>query len=80
MKEAEFREAWLKHEFACFTFEYFFLYGEKWVSKNMIWLQWQFEREWKRKSEEEKEARLLEFIKAIKGENENDRRSESKEK
>lgn len=66
MKEAEFREAWLKHEFACFTFEYFFLYGEKWVSKNMVWLQWQFEREWKRKSEKEKEARLLKFIEAIK--------------
>ena len=70
MKEAEFREAWLKHEFACFTFEYFFLYGEKWVSNNMVWLRWQFEREWKRKSEEEKEARLLKFIEAIKGEEE----------
>ena len=66
MKETEFREAWLKHEFACFTFEYFFLYGEKWVSKNSVWLRWQFEREWKRKSEEEKEARLLKFIKEIK--------------
>ena len=68
MKEAEFRDAWLEYELFCFIMPYCFLYGEKWINEknNAAWLRWQFEREWKRKSEKEKEARLLKFIEAIK--------------
>lgn len=70
MKEQEIREKWLAYELYLFIMPYLLIYGEEYINEknNAAWLRWQFEREWKRKSEEEKEARLLEFIKAIKGE------------
>lgn len=66
MKEAKLLELWQRHELACFAFEYFFLYGEKWVSKNMAWIEWKFEREWKRKSEKEKQDRFDKFCELLK--------------
>ena len=72
MEEQEIREKWLAYELYLFIMPYLLIYGEEYINdpQHSVWLRWQFEREWKRKSEEEKEARLLEFIKLLKGEEE----------
>ena len=65
--EEEFLELWQRHELACFAFEYFFLYGEKWVSEHQAWIEWKFKREWKRKSKKEKQDRFDQFCELLKG-------------
>lgn len=68
MKKEELVDRWLSYELYLFILPYLFLYGESYIKdpNNSKWLRWQFEREWSRKSEEEKQKRFESFYQQLK--------------
>lgn len=79
MKKEEFIDKWLAYELYLFILPYLFLYGESYVKdpNSSKWLRWQFEREWNRKSEEEKQKRFDSFYQQLtESEIQNDERND----
>lgn len=71
MTDEEFKkimEKWMVYELYYFILPYILLYGEKYINDplNKWQLVRQFEREWKTKTETEKENRFKAFYKQLK--------------
>ena len=68
MKKEELIDRWLSYELYLFILPYLFLYGESYIKdpNNAKWLRWQFQREWSRKSEEEKQKHFESFYQQLK--------------
>lgn len=67
MNKEELKNKWLEYELSLFIIPYLFLYGESYIKDPLhsVWLRWEFEREWNRKSEEEKQERFDKFYKML---------------
>lgn len=67
MTKEEIIDRWLAYELYLFILPYLFLYGESYIKdpNNSKWLRWQFEREWNRKSGEEKQKRFESFYQQL---------------
>ena len=79
MKKEELVDRWLSYELYLFILPCLFLYGESYIKdpNNSKWLRWQFEREWSRKSEEEKQKRFESFYQQLtESEIQNDERND----
>lgn len=74
MKKEEIIDRWLTYELYLFILPHLFLYGERYIQdpNNAKWLRWQFEREWSRKSEEEKQKRFESFYQQLKESEDNE--------
>lgn len=74
MTKEEFIDRWLTYELYLFILPYLFLYGEEYIRDPLhsVWLRWEFEREWSRKSEEEKQKRLDSFYQQLKESEDNE--------
>ncbi len=74
MKEEELKNKWLDYELYLFILPYVILYGKEYIQdrENSKWLRWEFEREWKRKSKEEKQERFDKFYKMLQEVEDND--------
>ena len=68
MTDEELRDKWLAYELYLFIIPYAFMYGNDFIKdeNHSKWLRWQFEREWKRKTEEEKQERFNHFFQLLK--------------
>ena len=68
MEIDEFIKKYMEWERYHFFLAETFVRGADYVIKNQVWIEWEFERFFKRMSDEEKEKRIKEFIKLMKDE------------
>ena len=62
MTTDEFLNKYIEWERYCFFLNKAFIYGGEYCIKKQVWIEWEFERYFKRMSSEEKEKRIKEFI------------------
>lgn len=68
MEIDEFIKKYMEWERYNFFLAETIVWGAEYVIKNQVWIEWKFERFFKRMSDEDKEKRIKEFIKLMKDE------------